>query len=113
MSELISSATDAERLIGGKWKMTILAALIDAQDPSTDSPESVALRFNELKRLIPDITQRMLSIQLKSLEADGLIERKVFAVVPPKVEYRLSHQAASLAPLIQKLGAWATGVSRS
>ena len=113
MSQLISSAIDAERLIGGKWKMAILAALIEAHETSTDSDQSAALRFNELKRLIPELTQRMLSIQLKSLEADGLIERKVFAVVPPKVEYRLSDQGVQLNPLIKQLGAWAAGVSHS
>ena len=53
----------------------------------------------------------MLSIQLKSLEADGLIERKVFAVVPPKVEYRLSEKGVKLNPLIKQLGAWAAGAS--
>lgn len=111
MSQLISSAIDAERLIGGKWKMAILAALIEVHETSPDSDQSAALRFNELKRLIPEMTQRMLSIQLKSLEADGLIERKVFAVVPPKVEYRLSEKGVKLNPLIKQLGAWAAGAS--
>ena len=106
MSQLISSAIDAERLIGGKWKMAILAALIEVHETSPDSDQSAALRFNELKRLIPELTQRMLSIQLKSLEADGLIERKVFAVVPPKVEYRLSEQGRGLAPVLSELSRW-------
>ena len=103
MSALISSAIEAERLLGGKWKMTILAALIEAHATSTDSDQAAALRFNELKRLIPEITQRMLSIQLKSLEADGLIERKVYAVVPPKVEYCLSPSGLKLTPAIEAL----------
>lgn len=83
-------------LIGGKWKGVILYRLL-AQE---------VLRFNELRRLLPNITQRMLTNQLRELEADGLINRKVYAEVPPKVEYRLSDYGQTLAPVILALKAW-------
>lgn len=58
------------------------------------------MRFNELSRKIPDISTRVLSVTLKTLEADGLINRKVYAQVPPKVEYTLTETGKSLVPLI-------------
>ena len=66
-----------------------------------------SLRFNELNRLISDISTRILSGTLKTLEADGLISRKVYAQVPPKVEYRLTETGKSLIPIIMQLTAWA------
>ena len=65
------------------------------------------VRFNELNRLIPDISSRVLSSTLRTLEADGLIDRKVYAGVPPKVEYRLTAVGKSLLPIIQQLTEWA------
>lgn len=64
------------------------------------------LRFNEIRRRLPSVTQRMLTNQLRELEADGLITRKVFAEVPPKVEYSLSARGRSLEPIIMALKAW-------
>lgn len=85
-------------LIGGKWKVVILYQLtIQTQ------------RFNELRRLIPDITQRMLTLQLREMEHDGLIHREVYPVVPPKVEYSLSDFGRTLLPVVQSMHDW--GVS--
>lgn len=82
---------------GSKWAILTLL-VIGSQD---------VVRFNELNRLIPDISSRVLSSTLRTLEADGLIERKVYAEVPPKVEYRLTEVGKSLLPLIQQLTDWA------
>ncbi|CAM4089359.1 winged helix-turn-helix transcriptional regulator [Kerstersia similis] len=84
------------KLIGGKWKGVILYRLLTEQ----------VLRFNELRRLLPNITQRMLTNQLRELESDGLIARKVYPEVPPKVEYRLTDYGQTLAPVIHALKAW-------
>lgn len=69
--------------------------------------EHGVVRFNELCRLIPDVSSRVLSSTLRTLEADGYIDRKVYAVVPPKVEYRLTEVGESLLPLIRQLTEWA------
>ena len=82
---------------GDKWSLLVLLVI--------DSVEIV--RFNELGRLIPDISTRVLSTTLKNLEADGLISRKVYAQVPPKVEYSLTETGKSLVPLIMQLTEWA------
>lgn len=82
-------------LIDGKWKSVILFHLMAG-----------TLRFNALRRAIPGVTQRMLTNQLRELEADGLIERKVYAEVPPKVEYSLSPLGQSLQPIILALKQW-------
>ncbi|AZS14654.1 winged helix-turn-helix transcriptional regulator [Paenibacillus lutimineralis] len=84
-------------VIGGKWKGVILYHLLDGKK-----------RFNELKRLKPNITQRMLTLQLRELEADGLINRKVYREVPPKVEYSLTELGESLRPIILLMMEWAT-----
>ena len=69
--------------------------------------EQGVVRFNELCRLIPDVSSRVLSSTLRTLEADGFIDRKVYAVVPPKVEYRLTEVGESLLPLIRQQTEWA------
>jgi len=85
----------ALELIGGKWKGLALYHL-------TGGP----IRFNELKRHMGDVTQRMLTKQLRELEADGLVMRKVYPVVPPKVEYSLTGKGESLRPIIMALKEW-------
>lgn len=65
------------------------------------------VRFNELGRLIPDVSARVLSQTLRTLEADALVERRAYAEVPPRVEYRLTETGRSLVPLIQALTDWA------
>ena len=82
---------------GNKW--ALLTVLIIG--------EQGVVRFNELGRLIPDVSSRVLSSTLRTLEADGFISRKVYAVVPPKVEYSLTDVGRSLLPLIQQLTEWA------
>ena len=85
----------ALELIGGKWKGVALYHLMER-----------TIRFNELKRHMRSVTQRMLTKQLRELEADGLVKRKVYAVVPPKVEYSLTVKGESLRPIIMALRAW-------
>lgn len=82
---------------GDKWSLLVLL-VINGQG---------VVRFNELCRLIPDISTRVLSTTLRTLEADGLIDRKVYAQVPPKVEYTLTETGNSLIPLIMQLTDWA------
>lgn len=82
---------------GNKW--ALLTVLIIG--------EQGVVRFNELSRLMPDVSSRVLSSTLRTLEADGFIDRKVYPVVPPKVEYRLTDVGKSLLPLIQQLTEWA------
>ncbi len=82
---------------GDKWSLLVLLVINEAG----------IVRFNELGRMIPDISTRVLSTTLKTLEADGLIDRKVYAQVPPKVEYTLTDTGRSLIPLIMLLTEWA------
>jgi DNA-binding HxlR family transcriptional regulator len=82
-------------VIGGKWKGVILYHLLGGTK-----------RFNALRRLLPGVTQRMLTLQLRELEQDGLIKRTVYAEVPPRVEYDLTEFGASLEPLIQMMADW-------
>jgi DNA-binding HxlR family transcriptional regulator len=82
-------------LIGGKWKGVILNRL-----------SGQTRRFNELKRTIPRITQRMLTAQLRELESDKLISRKIYAQIPPKVEYSLTPRGESLRPVLKALLEW-------
>lgn len=82
-------------LIDGKWKGVVLYHLFET-----------TLRFNEIRRRLPNVTQRMLTSQLRELEADGLIDRKIYPQVPPKVEYSLSARGRSLEPVIMALKAW-------
>ena len=85
--------------ISGKWSLLVLYAL----DRNGLSP----MRFNQLRRAIPDISQKVLTTTLRTLETDGLICRKVFAEVPPRVEYSLTERALTLIPLIDWLINWA------
>ncbi|MEO0823899.1 MAG: helix-turn-helix domain-containing protein [Pseudomonadota bacterium] len=82
-------------LIGGKWKGSILFRCGEQ-----------TRRFNELGRLFPKISQRMLTNQLRELEADGLLHREVFAEVPPRVEYSLTPKGRSLLPALRSLYDW-------
>lgn len=85
--------------ISGKWSLLVLYTL----DRNGMSP----MRFNQLRRAIPDISQKVLTTTLRTLETDGLICRKVFAEVPPRVEYSLTERALTLIPLVDSLINWA------
>ncbi len=82
-------------LIAGKWKALILCYL-----------SMGTARYSAIKRSFPQATQKMLTQQLRELEADGLINRKVYAQVPPKVEYSLTPFGESLLPIIKAMGEW-------
>ncbi|MDO4174327.1 MAG: helix-turn-helix domain-containing protein [Eubacteriales bacterium] len=82
-------------LIGGKWKALILDHLTDG-----------ALRFGELQKRMPKITPKMLTQQLRELEEDGLITRRVFPVVPPKVEYELTEFGQTVLPILTAMCDW-------
>jgi DNA-binding HxlR family transcriptional regulator len=82
--------------IGGKYKAVILYHLMQGTK-----------RFNELGRLIPDASQRMLTQHLRELEDDGLVHREVYREVPPRVEYSLTELGHSLAPLLEQMQEWA------
>lgn len=83
-------------LIGGKWKGVLLYHLLKDR----------TLRFNELKRRMPSVSQRVLTKQLRELERDGVVHRKVFPEVPPRVEYSLSPRGISLRPVVKSLEQW-------
>ncbi|WP_299554465.1 helix-turn-helix domain-containing protein [Seonamhaeicola sp.] len=95
--KLFSCATSvAMELIGGKWKSVILIYLVDGSK-----------RYSELRKLISTITERTLSLQLKQLEKDGLISRKVYTKKPPlKVEYALTPFGESLTPVLNSIANW-------
>jgi DNA-binding HxlR family transcriptional regulator len=82
-------------IIGGKWKGVILYHLMER-----------TYRFGELKRVMPGVTQRMLTKQLRELETDGIIHRKVYAEVPPKVEYSLTEVGESLTDVMMMMRDW-------
>jgi DNA-binding HxlR family transcriptional regulator len=84
------------RVFGGKWKSAILFYL----------EEKGTLRFNELRKLIPEVTQRMLTQQLRELQRDGLVTRKQYPEIPPRVEYTSTKLASSLEPIFQSIDAW-------
>ncbi|MDM1295801.1 helix-turn-helix transcriptional regulator [Sphingobacterium sp. N143] len=83
-------------VIGGRWKVGILATLLDHE----------ALRYSEIKTKLKNITERMLIKQLKELQEEGLIVRKDYAEVPPRVEYRISEKGRSLEDVLITLGHW-------
>ena len=84
-------------MIGGRWKTMIIAALMDR-----------TLRFNELRHRLKRVTHRVLTAALRDLEADGLVHREVYAVVPPRVDYSLTDLGRTLRPLVDELGRWGT-----
>ncbi|UIJ83539.1 helix-turn-helix domain-containing protein (plasmid) [Rhizobium beringeri] len=82
-------------LLSGKWKLEIMWLL-----------HQRVYRFGELRKAIPGITQHMLTVQLRELEADGLVSRTIFAEVPPRVEYEITQKARGLGPTMKALTAW-------
>ncbi|MCL5801415.1 MAG: helix-turn-helix transcriptional regulator [Gammaproteobacteria bacterium] len=84
--------------ISGKWKLLILYNLSHAD----------AIRFSDLYRSIPEVSQKVLTSQLRDLERDGLVNRQVYPEVPPRVEYSLTNKGLSLCPVLSLLADWAT-----
>ncbi|MEM5298841.1 helix-turn-helix domain-containing protein [Burkholderia sp. JPY481] len=85
------------KLLEGRWKLVILFHLFDGK----------VQRFSDLEKLVPGISQKMLAQQLRQLEADGIVARKLYAQVPPKVEYRLTDWGQALCPALDALLKWA------
>ena len=83
--------------IGDKWSLLVLYIL----------NQTPVMRFSELQKAIPDISQKMLTVTLRTLEEDGFVKRKVYAEVPPRVEYSLTDRAVSLLPHVNSLIGWA------
>ena len=81
--------------IGGKWKTVVLWYL-----------RKEKRRFRELKELIPNITDKMLTLQLRALEEDGFVSRKIYPEVPPRVEYELTEHGESLIPVLEAMANW-------
>jgi DNA-binding HxlR family transcriptional regulator len=95
--KLFDCSVDAAiSVVGGKWKAVILYHLL--QCPT--------IRFGEFRRLLPKITQQMLTTQLRELKSDGVVHREIFLRVPPKVEYSLTPFGKTLDPLIQAMAQW-------
>jgi DNA-binding HxlR family transcriptional regulator len=82
-------------VIGGKWKMPILTLLFQGTK-----------RYGELRQHLPGVTERVLTMQLRELEQSGIVQRKVYAEVPPKVEYSLTELGLSLKPVLQVMLSW-------
>ncbi len=89
-------------LIGSKWKVLIIRDLLGG-----------AKRFGELRKSVGDVSQKVLTAQLRSMEEDGLVSRTVFPEVPPHVEYALTPLGMSLSPVIDALGSWGTSYKAS
>lgn len=89
--------TYAVQMIGGRWKILIIVSL-----------EKAPKRYGEIKKAIPGLTERMLTLQLREMEEDGLVKRTVFAEVPPRVEYELTSSARELLPICNDLHEWGT-----
>ncbi len=94
--EGICPMPDITQLIGGKWKLIILQILIFQG----------MKRFGELRKLIDGVTQTMLTNQLRALERDGLVKRKIYPEVPPRVEYSATQRAIDLKQMFQAMHAW-------
>jgi len=96
-STAAADALEAIKLLEGRWKLLILFHLFDGK----------VQRYSDFEKLIPDISQKMLAQQLRKLEADGIVHRKVYPQVPPKVEYRLTAWGQALCPALDALLTWA------
>ena len=104
MEELIKKYSAIDRCpirnvishISSKWGILILLVLGEAEK----------LRFNEIYKILPDISPKVLSSTLKSLEQDKLVTRTIYATIPPKVEYRISEDGRTLLPILQELSQW-------
>lgn len=92
------SVEEAMRLLGGRWRLLIVSFLVDGP-----------LRFNELRKVLPGISQRMLTLDLRALEEAGLVSRTVYATVPARVDYALTDDGTRLLPVVEVMksfGMW-------
>lgn len=96
-STAAADVQDVIKLLEGRWKLMLLFHLFDGK----------VQRYSDFDKLIPQISQKMLSQQLKKLEADGIVHRTVYPQVPPKVEYRLTEWGQALCPALDALLHWA------
>ena len=97
MKNLIDCPAErAVYFLGGKWKIRILFSLLQRKK----------MRFGEVKKVLKTITQQMLSKQLKELEADGIVNRKVIQIMPPNVEYSLTEFGLSVMPILKSFSEW-------
>ena len=104
MKKLIDCPAErAVYFLGGKWKIRILFSLLNNKK----------IRFGELKKALKTITQQMLSKQLKELEADGIVNRKVIQIMPPKVEYSLTEFGLSVMPILRSFSEWSKRNTRT
>lgn len=87
--------TNAQNIISGKWKLTILWQLIKQ-----------TRRFSELQRLLPGVSKGILTRHLRELEEDQMVHREVYKVIPPKVEYSLTPKGKSFIPILESMGEW-------
>lgn len=94
--------THALNLIGGKWRLPIIWALSN----------NGTMRYNELKRSVSGITNMMLTQSLKELEADGIISRKQYNEIPPRVEYSLTKSGTELIPALKALAIWGSSMKK-
>jgi DNA-binding HxlR family transcriptional regulator len=88
--------------VGGKWKTVVLWYLKNDRK-----------RFSELRKLIPNITEKMLSLQLKDLEQDGIVTRKVYKEIPPRVEYYLTDFGKTLIPMLEEIALWGRNLAKA
>ncbi len=88
-------------VIGGRWKPVLICHLLAGPK-----------RFGELRRLTPNATERMITLQLRELEADGVLTRRVFQEVPPRVEYELTRFGRPLQPILEPMQAWGRNFKR-
>ena len=85
-------------VLGGKWKLLVLSYLLEGPR-----------RYGELRRLMPEVTEKMLIQELRELEADNIVQRLVYQQVPPKVEYQLTEHGRRVQPMFQELISWGNG----
>ena len=97
MEEFYCPVNLTSDVIGGKWKPLVIYYL-----------EKRTHRFGELQKLIPGLTKKMLAQHLRELERDGVVSRKVYPEIPPKVEYSLTRHGESLKPILKLMSAWGT-----
>lgn len=91
-------------IIGGKWKILIIYHLLE---------NTLPMRFSALRRSLTNITEKMLTAQLRELETDGIIKREIYPVIPPRVEYQLTSLGQSLQPVLASMQQWGASLGQT